>query len=103
MPLREGGKTYHQFNVKIENYAERHNLSEHLPMTVINQYMEVHGRGLSVSLNGYARRKFVALKFSYVSILGSVCNPLARGIISRRFHPVWHAKNPADLVPSLVN
>ena len=61
--FERGGKTYHQFNVKIENYAERHNLSEHLPMTAINQYMEVHGRGLSVSLNGYLRLKFVALKF----------------------------------------
>ena len=53
MSLREGGEISSiQCRIKIDHYAEGYNLSEHLTMTVINQYMEVHGRGLSVSLNG---------------------------------------------------
>ena len=40
--FERGGKKYHQFNVKIEHYAERHSLVENLPSTVIDQYMETN-------------------------------------------------------------
>jgi hypothetical protein len=101
--FERGGKKYHQFNVKIEHYAERHSLVENLPSTVIDQYMEVHGRGLTVSLNGYPCRKFVALKFCMFPYLEVYVTRSPDESFLDDTIQFGMPQNPDDLVPTLVN
>ena len=54
--FRRGEKQCHNFNVKLEHYAERDNLRTLLTRRVIEQYMSTHGRGLVVSLVGHSLR-----------------------------------------------
>ena len=61
--IERWGKDYHELNVKIEYYDKKYSLSELLPTTVTEQYIDEHGKGFSVSLNGYPRRKFVLIEF----------------------------------------
>ena len=72
-------------------------------MTVINQYMEVHGRGVSVSLNGYARRKILALKFCKFPYLEVYVIRSPEASFLDDSIQFGMPNNPDDLVPSLVN
>ena len=65
--------------------------------------MEVHGRGRSVSLNSYSRRKFVELKFCMFPYLEVyVARSPDESFLDNTIQFVM-PKNPDDLVPSLFN
>ena len=98
--VQEGGS--HNFNVKLEYYAERDYLWTLLDHRAIEQYISIHGRGLVVSLVRHSCTKCFHLKFGMLPYLEVYVLRHPESYVYDDAIYFGEPNNPENLVPALV-